>query len=170
MNNSFLEQLEYRPELGSLLFKGVRYLLIRPETLLALHRALEAELGPEKAGQLLFNAGYTGGKLSGEKYKTDLKLGDREAVKFMCKMGAEIGWGHFRLADIRSEPPSMTIEIMDSVFADAYQRETEQGICHLSRGVFGGLAEAIFSQSVVSLETKCLAKGDQFCEIRIDAA
>lgn len=167
MHNSFLEQLQYQPEQGALHFRGVRYLMIRPETLMTLQWGLEAELGPTKAGQLLFDAGYSGGKLSGGKFKTDLNLDDREAAKFMCAMGGEIGWGHFRLEHIAAEPPSMIIEIVSSVFAEAYGGESEQGVCHFSRGVFAGLAEGIYSQSMAAQETKCLAMGDQVCEIVI---
>ncbi len=60
-DNSVLSELTYSAERGALEFKGVRYLLIRPETLRSLHQAAEGELGAPKAADLLFAGGFTGG-------------------------------------------------------------------------------------------------------------
>ena len=42
-DNSVLSELSYSAERGALEFKGVRYLLIRPETLRSLQEASEGE-------------------------------------------------------------------------------------------------------------------------------
>ena len=53
MANPILEALEFDEESGGISFKGVGYLLIRPETLVEFQKALEERLG-EETQQLLY--------------------------------------------------------------------------------------------------------------------
>ena len=93
MDNSILQQLVFEP--GRLTFKEVRYMFIRPEVIAALHKALEAELGPEKCADIMMAAGNVGGAKSSQRYKEVYGYNEREIVEFMCKMGGEIGWESF---------------------------------------------------------------------------
>ena len=68
MENTVLREMIWDAEAGRLLFKDVPYLLIRPETLVALQKAVEAELD-ERAGELLARGGHTGGALSTRRYR-----------------------------------------------------------------------------------------------------
>ena len=165
--NSILSELVYHPDEGSLRFKSVRYLLIRPETLASFQKALEAEVGWEKTGDILYAGGFTGGKLSGQKYKSTFGLSDREAVEFMCQMGREIGWGHFKLLELDPEVYYMLVEVTGSPFASAYGEAADSGVCHLIRGVLGGLGEGIFGEPVVAQEVRCTAMGDERCRFEI---
>ncbi len=168
--NSILAELGYSPERGALEFKGVRYVLIRPETLRSLYEAAEGELGAPKAADLLFAGGFTGGKLSGERYKQSLGLTDAEAVEFMCRMGGEIGWGQFRLVELDEANRRLAVEIDHSPFAEGYDEPTRAGVCHLTRGVLSGLAAGLFKVEVKSSEVQCLAKGDPLCRFEIEPA
>ncbi|MFQ5921573.1 MAG: V4R domain-containing protein [Anaerolineales bacterium] len=169
-DNSVLSELSYSPERGALEFKGVRYLLIRPETLRSVHQAAEGELGAPKAADLFFAGGFTGGKLSGERYKQSLGLTDAEAVEFMCRMGGEIGWGRFRLVELDETKSRLVVEVKHSPFAGGYYEPTQTGVCHLTRGVLSGLAAGLFGVEVRSNELQCLAKGDQLCRFEIEPA
>ncbi len=168
-DNSILAELVYHPDEGALRFKGVRYLLIRPETLFSVHKILESEVGPERAGDFLFAGGFTGGRLSGQKYKQTLKLSDQESVEFMCRMGGEIGWGNFRLVELDADQHKLVVEVHQSPFAEAYDQETQLGVCHFTRGVMGGLASGIFQVEVQAVERRCLAMGDSHCRFEIKA-
>ena len=77
LTNSVLAELEWEPGTGALTFKEVRYLLIRPETLAQFQRAVEAEVGADRAAELLYSGGFAGGQVSGRKYKEALGLSDR---------------------------------------------------------------------------------------------
>jgi len=166
-DNSVLSELTYSAERGALEFKGVRYLLIRPETLSSMQQAAEGELGAPKAADLLFAGGFTGGKLSGERYKQSLGLTDAEAVEFMCRMGGEIGWGRFRLVDLDEAKNRLVVEVEHSPFTAGYDEPTQAGVCHLTRGVLSGLAAGLFGVEVMSDEVECLAKGDPQCRFEI---
>lgn len=167
VENSILTELNYQGEEGSLLYKDVRYLLIRPETLASFQKAVEEEVGLERAGDILYAGGFTGGQLSGKKYKETFNLTDLEAVKFMCKMGGEIGWGRFRLVLLNSESQRLVVEVDSSPFAEVYMGASETGVCHLIRGVLGGLGSGVFDVEVQAHETRCLAQGDECCRFEI---
>lgn len=162
--NQILEGLSHDPTQGSLRYRGVRYLLIRPETLHAIWLGLEAELGSQRAGELFFRGGFEGGRLSGTKYRQDFELSDEEAVAFMCRMGGEIGWGHFRLLGLNADGPLLlAVEVDGSPFAEAAGNHSPSGACHLIRGVLAGLAHGLYGEEVVGRETMCVSMGDHTC-------
>jgi predicted hydrocarbon binding protein len=165
MDNSVLAELVWDAASGALNFKEVRYLLIRPETLAQFQRAVEAEVGAERTGELLYSGGFAGGQLSGRKYMETFGLSDREAVEFMCRMGGELGWGQLRLVRWDRDAQSLEVEVTSSPFAGAYAGESRSGVCHLLRGVFGGLGATVFGVPVESDELRCLAAGDSMCQI-----
>lgn len=168
MRNSILSELEYRPEGGGLYFKGVRYLLIRPEALASIQHSLEDEGRQVISSKVLFAAGFTGGQLSGLKYKEAMDLSDREAVEFMCRMGGEIGWGRFRLVGLEPDKMRLVVEVDNSPFATSMEGPAEGGVCHLSRGVLAGLVSGLFGVEVQSNEKMCMAKGDSFCRFEVE--
>ena len=167
--NRILSELSYDAQAGALRYQGVRYLLIRPETLAAVQASLEVQLGPALAGEILFQGGFTGGRLSGQKYKDSFGLSDEQAVLFMCRMGSEIGWGRISLAEFDLGRKRMVVEVQHSPFAEAYGRGSREGVCHLIRGVFAGLASTLFGAPVRAVEAICLAAGQAQCRFEIEA-
>ena len=165
--NSILDELEYDPASGSLCYKDVRYLLIRPETIVGFHKAIEKQ-SQTAAIDALFQGGYQGGYLSAKKYKEIQNLSDKETINFMMAMGAEIGWGNFRLDQYDFSKKMLQISVENSPFAAAYSDSTE-GVCHLTRGVLCGLATILFSKSCTASEVECAAKGDHHCVFLIRA-
>jgi hypothetical protein len=60
MDNEILRELHFDKETGGLFYQEVRYLLIRPEILMAFQKAIEKEMG-EKVSQILYQSGFEGG-------------------------------------------------------------------------------------------------------------
>jgi predicted hydrocarbon binding protein len=162
-----LEMLTSDLEQGALHIKDVRYLLIRPETLIVFQKALEAEVGFARSGEILYPGGFTGGKLSGERYRQEFDLTEQESVAFMCRMGSEIGWGLFDLVAFDEEAQRMAIDLTNSPFADAYGEGAKGGVCHLIRGVLGGLGAGVFGAQVEAKEVACAAMGDEVCRFEV---
>lgn len=161
MDNEILQGLEWEPDGGRLTFNQVRYLLIRPETLVDFQKAAEAELG-EQAGALIYAGGFTGGSLSSRRYKEVFGYSDEEIVGFMCRMGGQIGWGHFELVELDPAAGRLVVQVQDSPFAGAYG-SAERGVCHFIRGVLAGLGAGIFNADVDAVESHCTARGDTSC-------
>ncbi|HZQ07081.1 MAG TPA: hydantoinase B/oxoprolinase family protein, partial [Anaerolineae bacterium] len=168
MDNSILSELGWDAEGGALSYKGVRYLLIRPETLYGIVEAAEEKLDAQRAGELLYRGGFVGGQLSGKRYREALNLAPHGAVEFMCKMGGEIGWGHFELVEFDHAAARLVVHIHNSAFTEMPVRESkrvEEGVCHLIRGVLGGLLAGLTGKDVIAREVHCRAQGHDYCRV-----
>ncbi len=165
MDNTILAELKFDAARGALLYKDVRYLLIRPETLISFQKATEEKLGAG-ADELLYAGGFTGGTLSAKKYREVFGLTDAQSVEFMTKMGAELGWGKMQIARFDPTARELILVVESSPFAAAYGKSA-RGVCHLIRGVFAGLASGIFARAVEAREEECLAMGYARCKFVI---
>lgn len=165
MANSILDNVQYDEGRGTLTFKDVRYMLIRPDTVVDFQKAVEAALG-EATAEMMMAGGYTGGSRSSQRYKEIFGYSDEEIVAFMCNMGREIGWGDFQVEEFDKDGRELIVRVSNSAFAEAYGR-ANRGVCHMVRGVLAGMAAGIFGREVRSEETHCLAKGDQLCRFVI---
>jgi predicted hydrocarbon binding protein len=165
MANSILDNLDYDEASGTISFKGVRYMLIRPDTVVDFQKAVEKALGDEVADSMMAG-GYTGGSRSSKRYKEVFGHGDDEIVSFMCNMGREIGWGDFEVETLDKDGRELVVVVRNSAFAEAYGSAGE-GVCHMIRGVMAGMAAGIFGTDVTSEETHCRAKGDDLCRFVI---
>jgi predicted hydrocarbon binding protein len=140
---------------GALTIGGARYLLIRPETLAALHKAMETVLGWDAAECLA-----AGGRAGGGRATASLP-GDAEArVHRLVEMGAALGWGRFALE--RLTPDRLVVTVRRSPFAEAYGPSATP-VCHLTRGVLEALAAATFGGRFRVIETACLSMGAAQC-------
>jgi len=159
--NSILDQLEYDPSSGALTYKGVRYILIRPETIAGFQHALE-KISPKDTRKAFFKGGFEGGFLSATKYKEMYDFSDVQIIEFMMQMGTEIGWGKFRLNHYRSDEKLLRVTVEKSAFSETYGKSSD-GVCDLIRGVISGLASALFSKDCEATEIRCVARGDKNC-------
>ncbi len=159
--NKIIDKMHYDPSAGSLLYNGVRYLLIRPETIAGFQKALVESYG-EEVGDKLFEGGYNGGSLSAQKYRALHNLSEREVIEFMMSMGSQIGWGHFSLDEYDPEAKRLCVSVTHSPFALAYGISSH-GVCHLIRGVLAGTAAVLFAGDCTAEEVECQAKGDRKC-------
>jgi predicted hydrocarbon binding protein len=165
--NPILDGLSYDKSSGALLYKGVRYLLIRPETITGFQKAVTESWG-EGADEKLFAGGFAGGSLSSKKYRELHHFTDYEIIEFMMNMGNQIGWGSFNLERYDPQEKRLRVSVAYSPFAESYG-SSSMGVCHLIRGVLAGMASVIFETDCTSTETECLAKGDQRCLFVIEA-
>jgi predicted hydrocarbon binding protein len=163
--NSMIDQLVYDSASGTLTYRDIRYVIIRPETIAGFQKFIE-ELSRKGAQDALFQGGYQGGYLSAKKFREMQNLSDSETINFMMTMGAEIGWGHFHLIEYDFENCKLQIKVENSAFAEAYGDATE-GVCHLINGVLSGLATVLFGRNCKGSEIECLAKGDKYCVFHI---
>jgi predicted hydrocarbon binding protein len=79
MANSILDNLEYDESSGVITFKDVRYMVLRPDTVVDFQKAVEAELG-DRVAEMMMAGGYTGGSRSSARYKEVFDYSDEEIV------------------------------------------------------------------------------------------
>ncbi len=164
--SSILDELVYDQSSGTLTYKGIRYLLIRPETITGFQKELEKIAG-EEAKEGFYQGGFRGGYLSAKKYREIFDFSDKEIIEFMMKMGTEIGWGCFTLDHYDAERGIMRVTVRNSPFAGSYGKSFE-GVCHLTRGVVGGMSSVLFDQDCTASEVECVSKGDDRCVFVVD--
>ncbi|MCF8060957.1 MAG: hypothetical protein K9M82_00435 [Deltaproteobacteria bacterium] len=163
--NAILSNLVYEEEAGTLRYKGVRYLLIRPETLGELLKAVEPVAG-DQAGEALYRGGFEGGRLSTKTYREVHGFSDREIIDFMMRMGREIGWGRLSLEQYSSDGPVLEVRVRGSAFAEAYG-PSSRPVCHLIRGVVAGMGSVLLGREVRALEPACESMGDPCCRFTL---
>ena len=138
------------------------YILIRPETLAGLQRAVEAALGPA-AGECV----AAGGRAGGVRATAGLGGAAENRVQQLLAQGAAIGWGSFRLE--RLTGTSIVVTVGDSPFARAYGGASGP-VCHLTRGVLEALATAVLARPARVSETACAAAGAARCRFETVSA
>ncbi|MBI3637628.1 MAG: hypothetical protein HY216_15660 [Candidatus Rokubacteria bacterium] len=141
---------------GSLGHPSGRFLLVRPETLVALQRACEAALGPEAAAECFAAAGRAGGGRAA----VTLTGSREDRVRAISQMGTGFGWGEFRLE--RLTPDTLVMTVRHSPFAEAYG-PSPRPVCHLTRGVLEALATVVLDRHRPIVETLCAASGADAC-------
>ncbi len=155
--NTILSGLTYDAEGGALTFNGVRYFLIRPETLIEFQKAVAAEVGVDKCSELIYRGGFAGGALSARKYRAVFSKTDRETAAYLCAMGSQIGWGRFELTQFDPDARAVRVTVTGSAFAAVYGASNVP-VCHFIRGVVGGMTSVVLDSEVVRVtEESCSA-------------
>jgi predicted hydrocarbon binding protein len=131
------------------------YILIRPETLIGLQKAVEAALGARAAECLA-----AGGRAGGARATAELEGGAEARARRLLAAGGEIGWGEFALE--RLTPTALVVSVAGSPFARAYGPAAAP-VCHLTRGVLDTLAATVLERPEPMVETACAAMGHTRC-------
>jgi predicted hydrocarbon binding protein len=161
IENTLIKAIEFDENQGALLFKGIRYLLMRPETIIEFQKGVEEVFG-ERAGEIFFAGGFQGGSLSAQKLKELQGLDAKGVIESMCSMGTQLGWGRFTLREFDQATYKITVEITSSPYAQIYGK-SKKPVCHLIRGVIAGITKVIFGKERDVQETQCLAQGFASC-------
>lgn len=147
---------------GALTVDGARYLLIRPETLAALQKAVEAALGRRAADCLA-----AGGREGGARATAGLAGSGEQRARRLVEMGRAIGWGRFTLEHFGHD--GLVVTVRRSPFAEAYGASAVP-VCHLTRGVLESLALLTLGRPARVVESECAATGADHCrfEARVE--
>jgi uncharacterized protein len=159
--NKITDNLEYSSDKGLISFKGVRYLILRPETIMTMYKNLRSKYGND-VDIYFFQGGFEGGRLSSEKYRDHFGLNEMELIDFVLETGGEIGWGKFDLVKYDKVYKFLDVKVSNSAFVTK-DNITEFPVCHFIRGVLSGMASVLFSSEIISNENNCAAKGDNYC-------
>lgn len=147
---------------GGLTLGGSRYLLIRPETLVGLQKAVEQALG-ERAPACI----AAGGRAGGARATASLEGTREERARRLLRIGGEIGWGEFVLERLTAN--ELAVSVRHSPVAEAYGPSAVP-VCHLIRGVLESLAAAVLGRPLAVVETACVAAGAPACHFETTAS
>jgi predicted hydrocarbon binding protein len=131
------------------------YILIRPETLVGVQKAMEAALGAGAADCLA-----AGGRVGGAAATAALEGDAPTRARRLLSAGREIGWGDFALERLTAD--ALVVTVAGSPFARAYGAAAAP-VCHLTRGVLEALAAVVLERPAPIAETACAAMGADRC-------
>ena len=158
--NEILASLEFSAEKGEIRFNDIRYILMRPETLVSFQKIVEAELG-SVASDLMFKAAYDIGIKIGIKY---VKSGrsKQEVVKSMLETTGKLGWAKLGLKSDSNLDKRVILSAFNSAFASAYG-PSRNPVCDFIRGIFAGALSEIVGPLRESREIECMSMGKHEC-------
>lgn len=163
MHNEILKEMSFDPDTGEMSYEGIRYMLVRPDTIMAIYREVERLIGTD-VEEVFFKAGRLGGGRTAAGVETTLSISKERLASFMVSMGVKLGWGRNELVEFDMDGRKIRFRVFNSAFAKAYGSSCNP-VCHLTRGVMAAVGEMLWGTTVEALETHCAAQGGEFCEL-----
>lgn len=118
------------------------------------------------AAVILQRMGYSYGRYVG---KVALANGRKpeEVLDVIVRHSKEAGWGRLSLnsGDLRIGEARL---VMKDCFFCLHWKDSVTPVCHMLAGFVGGVTDEMLGRVHRVLEQRCIAKGDNVCEISID--
>ena len=145
---------------------GVDWVLFRVEALHGMVQEVNKVLGTGSS-LVWYMAGKGAGRSMAKIFKRNLTEEENfEAVLDKIKAHyASWGWGRIERALLREKTGEFIIRIYDNAFAR--EQHSQVPSCYFLKGYIEGLIETLTGKHATSEETKCMAKGDHYCEFQI---
>ncbi len=94
------------------------------------------------------------------------KLSNAERIKMALARLQSFGWGKFELVECDDQGKRVVIRVHDN-FEDIVTKDIEGYQNSFIRGFFVGFICTLFNRACRGVETKCIKKGDAYCEFLI---
>lgn len=162
--NSLLERATYDSENGEIRIADIDWILMGGSTFRSLIEGINNALGTG-AVAILLEAGKCAGK---EFAQSLLKEGTlpEEVPTWMEVFFTQGGWGKITA---RADFANKTAVVVIDNCATARQVRSKDASCHFIRGYIAGISEILFKTNVECAETRCMAKGNAYCEFRVQS-
>ncbi len=126
--------------------------------------------GKNSLRPVLYQLGERMGEKFFEHYK-DLSGDKSQAIEMVFGMAVFQGFGTFEIMD--EDEDKITIRFHNSFEVASYKANTNENsdspVCHMTRGILGGIYSSYFGKRVSVKETACAAMGNQdFCEFEVE--
>ena len=155
-----------RKHKGRITHLGVDWILFRVEALHGMVEEVNKVLGTSSS-LVWYTAGKGAGRSMAKVFQTHLKEKESPAAVFdkIARSYTRWGWGRIERTLLREKTGEFIIRIYDNAFARGQHSQTPS--CYFLKGYIEGLIETLTGKHATSEETKCMAKGDPYCEFQI---
>jgi|GEM_PF-1121274 len=155
-----------RKHKGRITHLGVDWVLFRVEALHGMVQEVNKVLGTGSS-LVWYMAGKGAGRSMAKVLQTHLKEKESLAAVFdkIARSYTRWGWGRIERALLREKTGEFIIRIYDNAFAR--EQHSQVPSCYFLKGYIEGLIETLTGKHATSEETKCMAKGDHYCEFQI---
>ncbi|MEM3648742.1 MAG: 4-vinyl reductase [Thermoproteota archaeon] len=143
-----------------------RAVIFRRRVYESLFKGIREKFGT--AGEaMLYYQGFAVGCRTCQAYKEETGIEDPEALVGLGKAYFRTsGWGIMDIVSLNVEKGEARIRIYES-FECETGKDSETPYGHFTRGVLAGFFTSIFQKEAKAVETKCIARGDPYCEYTI---
>lgn len=160
--NSFLKDIKYDEEKGEIQIACDDWILMSSSTLRDLVKGTERCLGTGAIVVWLEAGKHAGREFSGRLVRLGIDF--KELPEMLMEFFSEGGWGKIQGAvDFTKKEAIVTIKNS----ATARETTAKEPVCHFVRGFIGGVCDVMFHDFTECFETKCTAKGDEYCEFHV---
>jgi predicted hydrocarbon binding protein len=145
---------------------GKRAVIFRRRVYESLFKGIRERFGT--AGEaMLYYQGFTIGQRMRQAYREEHGLKNPKELTELLMIDAKtLGWGILEFAEINLEEGEAQIRVYQS-FECEIGKGSEAPYGHFIRGILAGFFTDIFGEEAKAVETKCIAKGDPYCEYTI---
>ncbi len=165
----WIEKGHLRYDENGRLILGVPVVIIPREDLAEIQKAAEEILGENGAAVIMYRAGFKHGYRHAGIYKNNFGLEQFDILDKHLSVTAATGWwGKHEIVEKSLDPLKVVIRFYNSIAEE--WKGSDRSVCHIWRGVIAGIltfiAESMGKQvKIRCYESKCVAKGDPYCEI-----
>ena len=122
------------------------------------------EVGYKKAFEKIYKATKEGSKEYNQNFiKKEGFKDKRQIINWQTRIVSMSGWGKIEIAKIDFEKNEYVAHFKEIPFAKTYGK-TNYPVDFLVSGFIAGGFSASFNADLECIETKCIAKGDPYCE------
>ena len=143
-------------------FPGARSIILLEHDFQEMIKGLYEKAG-ESAVALLYHLAYSGGKFLADYLSEKLKLKGEELLIEILKIYQAGGWGRAELIEYHPNRMKIILRLYDSIECKAFEGSYKP-MSQLIRGHLSGLLSGLLKTDVRVIESKCIAKGDPYCE------
>ena len=153
---------QFSSDNGKITVYDVRLVTLAFISLKEMQEEIISGLGKKGVG-IIYNASKKGGYEMAKQLCTVMGLSGSKAVDLLMLGCRELtGWGSFELMDYKPAERKAIFHVTNGPFGEVPSKAEN---CHFTRGLVAGAMTYIFNSEVDAVETKCMAKGERFCEI-----
>jgi len=146
--------------------EGDRAVFLRETTIRIAIEKLWSVFGPG-AATILWEMGRAAGEYEAKMVKERLKLSQLDVVKFLLADKRASGWYVGEMADATTAPVKLTIRAVHSPECEHRSSKQKESRSFFLKGYLEGYVSLTFEKPLKIKETRCRAKGDDFCEFQL---
>ncbi len=147
---------------------GTRVVALNVRAVKHLSEELSGILGSSASGAILFRIGYGMGKgFAVDHLKMAERVGIKDPFEIIRKISVPLytcsGYG---MASLEEAGGVFSLKIRENF--EAIDRTSREPLCYMTKGMWKGGLEYAFGRSISIEEVRCKAKGDEYCEFKIE--
>jgi predicted hydrocarbon binding protein len=144
---------------------GVRSIIFLERDIGEMIKGLYDKLS-DLASVFLYHMAYSGGRFIGDYvYEKLHPKGGKKLITEAVKIYQSAGWGRVKI--VSYEPEATTVIRLHDSFECGALEGSERPMSNFIRGHINGLISGILNKELSIIETKCISKGDEYCEFEL---